>query len=190
MMASARVCDLLPLTLPFGQARKTMPANYQTVRLAPGRHQRPDDGVCVMELASMLAGERLTDHPRTVCPTLAALLRGYNDGIDAGRRQSLKYYAAASLGTAGGRAAARTRRRMLRAWLDTSAPVSGPVARLGLRLSLLDLQHVGRTLGFRVRDRDDSELHRQVLDLLDALVAAGARPAAPGAAPDRETILT
>src|SRR4051812_5195035 len=126
MMASARVCDLLPLTLPFGQARKTMPANYQTVRPAPGRHQRPDDGVCVMELASMLAGERLTDHPRTVCPTLAALLRGYNDGIDAGRRQSLKYYAAASLGTAGGRAAPRTPPRVLRARLGTSAPVGGP----------------------------------------------------------------
>src|SRR3954447_3193977 len=104
MMASARVCDLLPLTLPFGQARKNMPANYQTVRLAPGRHMRPDDGVCVMELASMLGGEPLTDRPRSVSPVLAALLRGYNDGLDADRRQSLKHHAAASLGTARGRA--------------------------------------------------------------------------------------
>src|SRR4051812_49771741 len=134
-----------------------MPANYQTVRLAPGRHQRPDDGVCVMELASMLAGERLTDHPRSVCPTIAALLRGYNDGIDAGRRQSLKYYAAASLGTAGGPAAARPPPRMLRASPDTSPPVGGPLAPPRPRPSPLGLQHRRRTLRVRRRDRHDSE---------------------------------
>jgi hypothetical protein len=33
-----------------------------------GQHANPERGVCVMELASMLAGEPFTDHPRSVCP--------------------------------------------------------------------------------------------------------------------------
>ena len=32
--------------------------SHQTVRLARGKHSSPRDGVCVMELASMLAGEQ------------------------------------------------------------------------------------------------------------------------------------
>jgi hypothetical protein len=117
---------------------------------------------------------------------LGALLRGYNDGLDAERRQSLKRYAADCLGTASGRAAERERRRQLRRWL---APSAGPFARLGLRLRVLDLQHVGRSLGFRVREHDDADLHRRTLALLDELVAVGGTPPAP-AVPDRarETI--
>ena len=30
---------------------------HQTVRLTTGKHTSPSDGACVMELASMLAGE-------------------------------------------------------------------------------------------------------------------------------------
>jgi hypothetical protein len=39
---------------------------YQNVRLGPGRHPRPGKVVCVMELASMLAGERFGDRPVAV----------------------------------------------------------------------------------------------------------------------------
>jgi hypothetical protein len=56
-------------------------ANFQTVRLARGRHRSAEDGACVMELASMLAGERFTDRPKSVCPVIAAFLRGYNDAL-------------------------------------------------------------------------------------------------------------
>ncbi len=31
--------------------------NYQTVKLSRGKHSSPEYGACVMELASMLAGE-------------------------------------------------------------------------------------------------------------------------------------
>jgi hypothetical protein len=31
-------------------------ANFQAVRLGRGRHRSAEDGACVMELASMLAG--------------------------------------------------------------------------------------------------------------------------------------
>jgi hypothetical protein len=161
-----------------------MPANFQTVRLAPGRHERPDGGVCVMELASMLAGEPLSDHPRTVSPMLAALLRGYNDGVDGERRQSLKRCAVACLDTARGRAAERERRRRVRRWLAASR---GRCGRLGAWLAALDMQQVGRSLGFQVRYHGDAALHRRTLALIDELVAVGGPPPAPPIAePARE----
>jgi hypothetical protein len=52
-----------------------------------------------MELASMLAGERFSDHPRSVCPVLAMVLRAYNDGIDDERRQDLYTYASIVVGS-------------------------------------------------------------------------------------------
>ena len=36
---------------------------HQTVKLSRGKHDSPDEGACVMELASMLAGEDFSDHP-------------------------------------------------------------------------------------------------------------------------------
>ena len=78
-----------------GAAEKT----HQTVRLDAGRHRSPGDSVCVMELASMLAGERFTDHPKSVCPTISALLRTYNDALGPRERQDLYRYASRSVGT-------------------------------------------------------------------------------------------
>lgn len=84
---------------------------HQTVRLAPGSHARPEDGACVMELASMLAGERFSDRPRAVCPAIGMFLRHYNDRVDEQRRQDLYEIAALVVGTAGGRRMTRQRRR-------------------------------------------------------------------------------
>jgi hypothetical protein len=83
--------------------------SHQTVRLAQGRHHSPQLGACVMELASMLAGESFSDRPATVSPVIAAFLRTYNDGIDDDRRQDLYPLAALIVGTSRGRAAERER---------------------------------------------------------------------------------
>jgi hypothetical protein len=166
-----------------------MPANYQTVRLMPGHHEHPGDGVCVMELASMLAGEPLTDQPRTVSRTLAGLLRGYNDGLDDTRRQTLKAYAAESLGTARGRALERERRRLLRAWLERERGTRGPLASLGRQLALLDLHQIGSGCGQRVQASDDDALHARVCGLIDALIAAGdPLPEPLPQAPERDAV--
>lgn len=77
------------------------PVNYKTVSLAPGKHSGPVEGVCVMELASMLAGEPFSDHPRCVCPVIAAFLRIYNDSVDDRRRQDLYRFASMAVGTRG-----------------------------------------------------------------------------------------
>ena len=76
--------------------------NFKTVHLERGKHRGPEDGACVMELASMIAGEPFTDRPRSVCPVIAGLLRPYNDVTPNRRRQDLYRSAAEAIGTRGG----------------------------------------------------------------------------------------
>jgi hypothetical protein len=83
--------------------------SHQTVRLGRGAHARPADGACVMELASMLSGERFSDHPKSVCRVIASFLRAYNDAVDDGRRQDLYRCAADVVGTRSSRATERAR---------------------------------------------------------------------------------
>src|SRR4051795_9045693 len=84
-------------------------ARYQVVRLDRGRHSSPATGVCVMELASMVAHEPFSDRSPSISPTIGAFLRTYNDGLSDERRQDLFAAAALVLGSARGRAIERQR---------------------------------------------------------------------------------
>jgi hypothetical protein len=54
--------------------------------LSRGKHRNPRKGACFMEFASLLAGERFSDHPACTHPLLAAVARHVNDHTsDAGR---------------------------------------------------------------------------------------------------------
>jgi hypothetical protein len=56
--------------------------------LSRGRHRTPRRGACFMEFASVLAGERWSDHPSCTHPLLAYLARLVNDHTsDDGRQQ-------------------------------------------------------------------------------------------------------
>ncbi len=93
-----------------------MVISHQTVRLERGGHSSPDRGMCVMELASVLAGEPFSDHPRAVCPVIASALRTYNDRVDAERRQQLIPYAAEVVGSCADREVRRLRAARCAAW--------------------------------------------------------------------------
>lgn len=55
--------------------------------LSRGRHRNARRGACFMELASVLAGERWSDHPPCTHPLLGQLARQVNDATsDEGRR--------------------------------------------------------------------------------------------------------
>jgi hypothetical protein len=142
--------------------------SHQTVRLDMGSHRGPDKGVCVMELASMLAGEPFSDRPQAVSHVLGSLLQGYNDGLDDGRRQSLKRFAADAVGTAADPVSERDRRRMAAAGLGEA-----PAARLFCRLAPY---FFARARGRRVAIGEDDGLHADICARLDALIAAGADP--------------
>jgi hypothetical protein len=56
--------------------------------LSRGRHRTPRRGACLMEVTSLLAGERWSDHPACTHPLLAHLARLVNDRTsDAGRQR-------------------------------------------------------------------------------------------------------
>lgn len=57
--------------------------------LAAGRHRHPSDGGCAMEWASLLAGERWSDHPACTHPLLAHLTRAVNDLVGDRARTAL-----------------------------------------------------------------------------------------------------
>ncbi len=96
-----------------------MAISHQTVRLGAGRHPRPGNIVCVMELASMLAGEPFGDRPVSVCPVIGAILRAYNDNVDDRRRQDLYGFAADAVDTRRDYRVQRARADAALAWAAT-----------------------------------------------------------------------
>jgi hypothetical protein len=54
--------------------------------LSRGKHRNPRKGGCFMELASYLAWERWSDHPKCSHPLLAALARDVNDHVSDAHR--------------------------------------------------------------------------------------------------------
>jgi hypothetical protein len=154
-------------------------ASHQTVRLSRGKHQSPEHGACVMELASVLAGGPFTDHPRCACPIIGAFLRSYNDWVDDRRRQDLYSYAAKVVGS---RASADVqseraqrlidwagdleRRRLKRVWFGaqrwTNLPGPDPA----------DI--ATRVVCTIARQKDHP--HQEVLAVIDELLAMGRTP--------------
>jgi len=70
--------------------------------LSRGKHRTPRKGACFMELASYLAGERWSDHPKCTHPTLAHLCRAVNDHVgDEVRSRRLAPMVASVIGLTG-----------------------------------------------------------------------------------------
>jgi hypothetical protein len=57
--------------------------------LSRGKHRNPRRGACFMEMASFLAGERWSDHPKCTHPLLAHLARLVNDSVTDPARSRL-----------------------------------------------------------------------------------------------------
>jgi len=106
-----------------------------SVRLEPGSHRSPSDGVCVVELASLLAGEKFTDRPKCVCPVIGSLLRSWNDGVGYADRQRLEPYASLVVGTGGYRRISRIRRDICLGYAGANLD-RGPLRRAAVRLRM------------------------------------------------------
>jgi hypothetical protein len=164
------------------------PVTHQTIKLSKGKHASPDDGACVMELASMLAGEPFSDHPAAVCPVIGSFLRAYNDSIDDDRRQDLYSYASRVVGSRAAISVQRDRAERLAEWAFdmqrrqwTSRYL--PLARL--RMASLRRQpsaHAVGTYAVRAIPKHTNETHVEALGLLDELLTIGT-PSRPVVAP-------
>lgn len=158
------------------------PVTHQTIKLSKGKHASPEDGACVMELSSMLAGEPFSDHPASVCPVIGSFLRAYNDSIDDERRQDLYAYAARVVGSRASVIIQRGRADRLadwalemqqRHWTSRYLPLGW------LRVANLRRQptaHAVGTFAVRAIPRHTAETHREVLELIESLLAIGAPP--------------
>jgi len=119
----------------FGKSEQRGRSSIGPVRLEPGRHRSPNDGVCVVELASLLGGEKFTDRPKCVCPVIGSFLRSWNDGVGYADRQRLKPYASLVVGTGGYRRISRIRRDICLSY--TGAELDrGPLRRVVTRLRM------------------------------------------------------
>jgi hypothetical protein len=153
---------------------------YQTVRLTKGKHSSPQQGVCVMELASMLAGEPFTDQPSSVSRSLAAFLRMYNDTVDDRRRQDLYAYASTAVGTACSERAEHDRIERLEAWTEEMwdrRPHRALLRRATRRWSRnrhTDSESAARG-AIKAIGRITDERHARVLALVDELIEIGSR---------------
>jgi hypothetical protein len=171
--------------------------SHQTIKLSRGRHSSPEHGACVMELASMLAGESFGDHPRSVSRPIASFLRSYNDLIDDRRRCDLYRYAAQAVGSAASTEVEEARSARLLAFGDESwrrRAARSPLERMRLRRAQkersADPEPAGAYAVHAIGKVTD-EIHAAALALLDELIATastagqssptsqGALPAAP-----------
>jgi hypothetical protein len=150
--------------------------------------------VCVLELASMLAGERFGDRPAAVCPVLGALLREYNDAIDDTRRQDLYRYASDSVGTRAGYVLERRRASLAIAWARARYDARRERWR-GLTRNVEDPdlhegpERIAAHVVSSIRRHSDST-HRTMLRLLDQLVALRPAWAAVGSSAARSSTST
>ncbi len=151
---------------------------HQTIKLSKGKHRSPEDGACVMELASMLAGEQFTDHPASVCPVISALLRSYNDSIDDRRRQDLYAYAAKVVGSRASLAVERARAERLTAWTHERRPPRRNRWLMSDRLRAFAPDppvHILAARAVQAISTHDDRTHAGVLALVDELLATGRR---------------
>lgn len=155
------------------------------IRLTPGKHSSPREGICVVELASVIAKERFSDRPRCVCPVIGAFLRGWNDRAPHAERQRVSPYAARIVGSRDIRRVTRERRDACLEWAGadlTRGTAHRLLSRIGMRVRIavfcgvraaLRLNEGAGDYASRVASaRGDTE---SAFELLDTLLAVGGR---------------
>jgi hypothetical protein len=150
---------------------------YKTIKLSKGKHTSPEHGACVMELASMLAGEPFSDQPQTASPVIAAFLRVYNDSLDDRRRQDLYRCAAEVVGTRGSAVIERKRLERLVSWADEMRRARRSLF-AGLRSARIEAQglddaEAAALSAVKAIGRLTAERHEQALALVEELCAIG-----------------
>ncbi len=105
------------------------------VRLTAGGHSSPREGVCVVELASLIAHEEFSDRPQCVCPVIGAFLRGWNDRAPYAERQRLGPYAERIVGSRGDPRVTRERRDICLGWAGADLS-HGALRRLRSRVAM------------------------------------------------------
>jgi hypothetical protein len=163
--------------------------SHQTVRLSRGKHAFPAQGVCVMELASMLAGEDFSDAPECVSPVIGGFLRTYNDGIDDRLRQDLYDFAARAVDT---RARASLEQRRASECIGWAATLAGSLTLrfpvFACTTSLRGCEAAG-AYAARAALRQGPASHAGALEFVERLISFGDSGKKPARATERPPAL-
>jgi hypothetical protein len=183
-----------------GRATIRAPLRIESLRLEPGSHASPEHGVCIVELASILAKEKFSDEPDCVCDVIGAFLRSWNDRASYVDRQRLRPYAARVIGTRSGRAITHRRRDICLVWSGVASLDGGPLSRslgrlrarirvgwlLGLGSALRLNRGAGEYAALVCFSRHGSEASFRQLDRLLTVGDEEQGPPARGVAPQAE----
>ncbi len=169
--------------------------DLDSVRLESGSHRSPQDGVCLLELTSILAEEEFSDRPRCACEVIAAFLRAWNDRSSHAERQRLRPYARRLIGSRARRSVTRRRRDICLIWAGVDLggnSLSRAMRHFAVRMRILAL--VGIRPALRLNEGAGELAARVVfsrydfqtgLRLVDTLLEVGTEleDAAPGSGP-------
>jgi hypothetical protein len=150
------------------------PVSFQSIKLSKGKHTSPEDGACVMELASMLADEPFSDRPASVCPVIGAFLRAYNDIVDGDDQHELFVCAAKVVGSRASAKVQAARAELLAEWAGQARRRRWtrfflPPHRLALGLSGSSLDALGERAA-RTICKQGGPAERGVVGLVDELL--------------------
>ncbi|MEV5409962.1 hypothetical protein AB0K60_14130 [Thermopolyspora sp. NPDC052614] len=108
--------------------------------LSRGKHRNPRKGACFMEMASYLAGERWSDHPKCTHPLLAGLARLVNDYTSDEARPRLAGLIPSVIGLTGDDP--RMDARIALVCATHALPVAAAERQLAMAVSILAAEHV------------------------------------------------
>jgi hypothetical protein len=176
------------------------PLRIESLPLEPGSHSSPEQGVCIVELASILARERFSDEPDCVCAVIGAFLRSWNDRASYVDRQRLRPYAERIVGTRSRRAITHRRRDICLVWSNLAGLDGGPLSRsfarvraririgwlLGLGSALRLNRGAGEYAALVCFSRHGSEASFRLLDRLLTVGDEGRNPPPDNGAPQAE----
>jgi len=138
--------------------------------LSPGKHRNPRKGACFMEYASLLAGERWSDHPRCTHPLLAAVARHVNDHTSHRGRSNLAGLIPSVIGVTGDDP--RVDAAIAIRCAATAIPVVAEYRQRALAVSLLATQRFVADMHLRSPSNDDAELSGRAQAGLDRVARA------------------
>ena len=151
--------------------------------LSPGKHRSPRTGACFMELASLLAGERWSDHPACTHPLLAAVARHVNDHTSDAGRQRLSQLIPSVIGLTGDDLHIDARIALGSATM--ALPVVAAERQRVMAVSVLTCERVLAGLDGRVAGRLEEQSRLALADVPDAAewayqFTSGVRPSHKG----------
>ncbi len=90
--------------------------NIETLQLAKGAHISPEEGACLMEAVSYVAGEKWSDHPACASTVISDFMRVWNDDLNDEDRQMLKYLIPRLVNSVGTAEIETQRKQMISDW--------------------------------------------------------------------------